>query len=136
MEDQIKLPSGRMLKITLADFTSAKPLYKAILKEAKSLTLHSSTEMDYNFFKDVFCSVLISDEIEDIILNLCKRATIDGLKIDDAAFEKEDHRGDYIFVLKEVGLKNLLPFLKPLIAELSQMINQTLGYLQELESKS
>lgn len=124
----VKLPSGRTLKITMAPFKESKELYQAVLEEMRALKLDPKAEVDANFFKDLFCVGMASKKIEAAVWVCIKRATIDDLKIDDESFEKAEHRDDYFTVLFEVAKENVQPFTKSLYAQYSNV----LGNLQNV----
>ncbi len=116
----MKLPSGRELEITLADFATSKALYMAFAEEAKALKINSQDDLDVNLIKDALCSALSSSKIEAALYKCMARVTVDKLKVDVATtFEAEEFRGDYFVVCFEVAKANLLPFTKSLSAKLS-----------------
>lgn len=117
----MKLPSGAELVITVAPFIDSRALYQSILKEMKHLKMEAKTELNTNFVKDIFCSLLSSKEVEVALDTCMKRCTYKGLKIDDDTFESIDARGDYLLVCVEVAKENILPFMKSLYAEYAPM---------------
>lgn len=120
----MKLPSGAELVITVAPFAEAKALYQAFLKELKVLKFDPKTEMDVNFFKDMFCAALSSKEIENALDVCMKRATYNGLKIDKDTFEPVEARDDYFAVCFEIAKENVLPFTKSLYAQYSPILEK------------
>lgn len=125
--NSIKLPSGAELKITMSPFTEGRSLYQAMLEEAKSLSLAPNTEIDVNFFKDIFCSALSSKKIESCIWKCMERSTYNDLKITIDTFEPEESRQDYFDVMMEVARYNVLPFTKNLSAKYSQVLGLLKG---------
>ncbi len=118
----VNLPSGAKLEITLAPFADAHALQKAMAKELINIKLTGSTDIgDTNLIKDVICSAIASDKIENAI-NVCmKRCTYNGVKITPDTFEPEEARGDYYQVCSEVAQENILPFTKSLYAQFGDM---------------
>lgn len=128
---EIILPSGAKLGIALSTFSTSKELSKALLSELKVLKIDGSLELDYNFVKDILCTAIESDKIEQAILKCAERATYNGSRIDEDTFEPEEARQDYIPFLKEVAMLNIAPFMKNLSAELKQFIAIVPGLSQE-----
>lgn len=120
----MKLPSGAELEINLSPFSISKSLYQAVLDELKSLKVDANTELDINFFKDVFCVGLSSKKIEFALDECMKRAIYNGLKIDKDTFEPAAAREDYIAVCFEVAKVNLIPFTKNLFAQYSPALEK------------
>jgi hypothetical protein len=117
---EIDLPSGAILKITLAPFSDSKALYQAILEEMKEIDFQAGSEIA-SLFKNISCAALSSKKIEKCLEVCFKRCTYDSgagdLKIDAQTFEKEEHRQDYITVCSAVIEANIMPFMKSLLAE-------------------
>ena len=117
-----KLPSGATLKIGLPPFAEARELFQAVMEELKSLKIDALTNIDVNFFKDIFCVGFSSKRIE-VSLNKClRRCTYNDLKIDESTFEPIESREDYLIVLFEVIQETISPFTKNLTALLSQAV--------------
>lgn len=116
MQD-VKLPSGAKLHIQMAPIKEGRDLYKAFLKELKTVNLDFRSDVT-DFLKNITCIFFSSSEIEACILECMKRCTVDGMKITDDLFEKPEKREDYIDVVAEVGIFNLAPFLKGHFAQL------------------
>lgn len=112
-----KLPSGAVLKITLAPFAEAKALYQACLEELRGLKVDPHEEIDVNLFKDLFCVGLSSKKIENALAACMKRSLYNDLKIDENTFEPVDARQDYMVACFEVAKENIAPFVKSLYAE-------------------
>lgn len=118
---EITLPSGGILKISVAPFGVAKSLFQAVLKELKGVDVSTTTEIA-SLYKDFFCLGYSSKEIEAALWECFKRCTINydeggDLKIDGQTFESEARRQDYISVCMEVAQENIAPFAKSLYAE-------------------
>lgn len=126
----MKLPSGRELEITLADFATSKALYMALADEARHLKIAAETDLDVNLIKDALCAALASPTIEKALHKCMGRVTIDKLKVDVVTtFEAEEFRGDYFVVCFEVAKANLLPFTKSLSAKLDLLSERLKGAL-------
>jgi hypothetical protein len=123
--EPIKMPSGAELKITLAPFADSKALYQAILEEVKHLKIDAKTEIDANLFKDLFCYGFSSIKVEKALEQCMKRCLLNGIKIDKETFEPEEFRQDYLMACIEIAKANVMPFLKPLLAQFSQAIAMT-----------
>ena len=124
---EVKLPSGAILKITLAPFSDAKALHQAILEEIKQIELSGKTDLT-NMFKNIACVAFSSKKIESCIEICLKRCTYDfgkgDLKIDSHTFEPLAHREDYIAVCTAVIEENILPFMKSLYAEFQRFMSK------------
>lgn len=129
MNREVKLPSGRILKITPAPFTEARALYQALLEEGKGLRLDPQADVDVNLYKDIFCVALSSRKVESCVWECMKRATIDDVKITNEQFEKVEHREDYILTCFEVAKDNVQPFMKSLFASYQDIIQKMNGAL-------
>lgn len=124
MVKSIVLPSGAKLDINVSPFPISRALYQAILDEAKALKLDAKTEMDVNFFKDLFCIGLSSKKIEACIEECFKRVTYNGRRIDSETFEPVEAREDYMTVCFEVAQENILPFTKTLMRQYSHILEK------------
>jgi hypothetical protein len=122
---EITLPSGAILKITLAPFSDAKALYQAFLEEMKTIEV-SSTHDFTNLFKNLVCIGFSSKKIESCLEVCLKRCTYNygkgDLKIDKDSFEPAENRGDYMSVCTEVAKENILPFMKSLYVQYQQLL--------------
>jgi hypothetical protein len=116
----MKLPSGAELRITLAPFSDSKALYQAFLEEIKGLKVESSTEIDTNFIKDIFCVGLASKKFEVALWKCMERALYNNLKITENTFEPVEARQDYMLVCFEVAKENIAPFTKTLMPLFNQ----------------
>lgn len=118
------LPSGAELKITVGSFAESRALYQAILEEAKGLRVDFGTELDVNLLKDLLCSVLSSKKVEACLFQCMRRATYNGIRIDESTFEPVEARQDYLEVCFEVAKENITPFTKSLYAKFSPMLEK------------
>lgn len=119
---KVELPSGAKLEITLAPFVDARALYQAFADEFKTLKIQGTTELDYNFLKDIFLVGISSKKIEQA-LDLCmKRATYNGAHIDGDTFTPEESRQDYFEVCFEIAKVNIMPFTKALMQKYSHVL--------------
>lgn len=125
----IKLQSGATLRITLAPFTESRQLFQAVLKEMGHLKLDDMADVDANFFKDIFCALLSSKEVEKEIWICMGRALYNDEKITEETFEDEKAREDYIAVCYEIAWVNIGPFMKGLYAKLTPLIDQAKSFL-------
>lgn len=121
MSEPIKLPSGAELKITLSDFDVAQELFDAFLEELKSVKLDPLAEVDVNLYKDLFCVGFSSKKIKKCLQECFKRASYNGMKIDKDTFQPEEARQDYLTVCIEVAKANIMPFMKSLSAQYSEL---------------
>lgn len=122
---EIKLPSGAVLKITLAPFSEAKALYQTVLEEIKEIEISSKTDMA-SVFKNLACIGFSSKKIEACLEVCFKRCTYNAgkgdFKIDQNTFEPIEARNDYMAVCMNVAKENILPFMKSLYAEYQQFL--------------
>jgi hypothetical protein len=126
MMKEVKLPSGAVLKIGLAPFEAARSLYQAVLEEAKSVMISSSTEMA-SVYKDLFCLGFSSKKIENCLWECLKNCLYNDLRIDAKTFEPVTARNDYMTVCMEVAKENIHPFVKSLYAEYGQFLSTLLS---------
>lgn len=122
MTEDITLPSGKTLKITLAPFADAKALYQACLEEIRTLRLDPAAEIDVNLFKDLFCLGFSSKKVDACLTACLKRVLYDNRRITDETFEDVSAREDYPFVLLEVAQANLRPFVRHLSSRYSTLL--------------
>lgn len=120
----VNLPSGAELKVSLAPFSEANALFKAVSAEAKNLKVSFETDVDVNLLKDIVCAAVSSDKIEACIWDCMKKSLYNGLKMSKETFEPEEARQDYYVVLLEVAKDNLLPFTKSLSAQFGDIMKK------------
>ena len=116
------LPSGAELVIQLAPFTDSRELYQAMMEEAKGLKIEGKTDLDYNFFKDIFCTALSSKKIEKAVWKCAAKATYNSLRVTEETFEPAEARQDYLPFLFEVAQVNVEPFMKDLYAKYGHIL--------------
>jgi hypothetical protein len=135
MNKEVVLSSGAKLEITICSFQVCNSLVKALLKQAKNIKIEGDMELDlkeaikggqYNFFKDIVCSLISSDEIESLLFKCFERCLYNKKKVNADLFDNDiDARGDYFEVAWEVGKFNVSPFTKNLLSKFSTIIQQT-----------
>lgn len=122
---EAKMPSGAVLKISLAPFAASKALYQALLAELRGIPMAAGMDRG-NMFKDLFCTAFASPHIEAALAECFKRCTYNAgkgdLKIDDQTFEVAAAREDYTAVCIEVAKENVSPFAKSLYAEYARLL--------------
>lgn len=114
--EEIKMPSGAILKVQVAPFADAKDLYQALLRDLKHIEVSTKVEIA-SLYRDLFCHGFSSQGIESTLWTCFARCTLDGSKIDKDTFEPVERRGDYVQVCIEVAKANVFPFVKSLYAE-------------------
>lgn len=116
--EEVKLPSGAMLRVGLAPFADARDLYQAVLEEARGVKINPEDNV-LSLQKEIFCAFLTSKKVEAAVWKCMEKCLYNGARIKEETFEPELARGDYIDVLYSVTEKNVSPFLKSLSAEFS-----------------
>lgn len=114
---EIILKSGRKLKISLAPWKDARELYQAVASELIAVKADPKQELDTNFIKDLFCTMLASKKIEAALWLCMKRCLYNGERIQEETFEPAEAREDYLDICAEVAKENINPFAKSLYAE-------------------
>jgi hypothetical protein len=122
--NEIDLPSGAKLRISLSSFGVSRELFQAVMEELKGTKMAASTEIDVNLFKDLFCAGFASKKIERAVWECMKKALYNGQKISEETFEAEEARQDYLPVMWEVAKANLNPFLKSLYAVFEESLSK------------
>lgn len=124
----VVLPSGAELEIQVSPFRESKALQMALAEELKSIQMDPKTELtDINFWKNLFCSGISSQKIEEKLWVCMQRCTYNKLKITADTFEPVEAREDYLIACFEVMQENVRPFMKSLFA-------RYLDLFQKLES--
>lgn len=124
---ELTLPSGAVLKITLAPFADGKDLQVALLQELSGISIDMTADVRA-FYKDLFCVSFSSPKVEKALNKCLERATYNSKRIDAQTFEPIEAREDYMVVLWEVALHNILPFMKNLslvLGPMSEMLSNT-----------
>lgn len=124
---EFKMPSGAMLRITIAPFEDARALYQSILDEVKALRLDPKSEIDVNLYKDLFCIGFSSKKIESCLDKCFQRVTYNNLKVTKDTWEDVEARQDYMQACIEVAKENILPFVKGLSAEYLTVFQAIVG---------
>ena len=132
------LPSGAILEATLASFEEGNALMKSVVKEVESLKISLGdlnlknfdieSEMNdemINTIKNYAARMISSEEIEACLWVCMGRARYDNQPIKKDLFEEAEKRGDYLIIMKEVLVYNLVPFFKGLGSLLSGMKTAT-----------
>lgn len=110
---KVSLPSGAELIVNEAPFADAKALFQAVASEMKGLQFDAKKELDTGFMKDLLCTAIASEKIEECLKKCLIRSTYNKEKITDAIFENNtDARKDYLTVCYEVAKENVYPFLE------------------------
>lgn len=126
---EVKLQSGATLGIGQTPFAESKALFQALMDEAKGIGFNSMTDQAA-LVKDLFCYTVSSKRVEAALWECLKRCTYNGLKIENATFEPEEARADFIDICMQVAEENLRPFMKGLYAKL----NQTIAMIQNIHA--
>ncbi|RTL04654.1 hypothetical protein EKK58_10110 [Candidatus Dependentiae bacterium] len=133
-----KLPSGAELYITMASFEVGHRLLKAVMKEAETININFGAnaksfkdfaELDVNdttinTLKNIVARLISSDLIENVAWECMAYATYNKVKIvkENNVFDEPSARGDYLIVVKEVMIFNLLPFSQSLGSLFTDML--------------
>lgn len=126
---KVTLKSGALLDITRT-FQSSHKLFKTVLKELKGVNIKlglkegqtlgnlfdlEMTDEALNTAKDVFFTLLSSQEIEDALWECFGgRVLYNTKKVDLTFFNDEKMQEEYHEIMKEVMTANLSPFQKSL----------------------
>lgn len=109
------LASGVVLHITPAPWQDQVALFKAIMREAKSM----------NSEADVSLAVFTSDEVERAMYKCAARADYNGARVTPGLFDEGSDevqkkvRKDYIEIVKKIIEVNCEPFFHPASSESS-----------------
>jgi hypothetical protein len=128
---EITLPSGKKAKITPSSFADSKAVYQALIKELRNIEINPKDEVNVNFIKGLFCSLITSDEIEATVLKCAERVEYAGERVVNTdIFDSEDGKMDYFPLMREVAMVNIAPFTKSLFAEFENLG----GLVEKLDS--
>lgn len=119
---EVNLPSGAILRVKPSSFPKAKALVQVVMTEGKSVNFRSEDEMNLNFKKEVFCTMLSSKVIERAVWDCFDQALYNDQKINEKTFENPETWDDYFTLCFEVAKENINPFMKSLYAELSPLL--------------
>lgn len=133
-------PSNAKVCITISDYSTSFDLMKAVLRAVRQGGLSSKmpggddmadladfTKKDLKEIGgllDAVVDVITSKEVEDLIFKCMERCTYDDEKITRATFEKEERRGDFLYVAFEVLKANVNPFMSHLTSGLKGIFQQ------------
>ena len=116
---QVKLPSGSTLSITLGSFDEALHLFQTLSKEVGAVKI-SATDHHVNLFKDLFCSVSSSKDVQAALWPCLSRCLYNKQKVNKDLFEDEKAREDFLDICMEVAKINCAPFTKNLYAKFAE----------------
>lgn len=120
----ITLDSGAKLEVQLASFGNAHRLLKAFAAEAEKVKLNigvaqsagdivklkNLTPETYDMLKNFVARMIASEELEEALWPCMAVVLYNGKPVSRETFEKEDARQDFLPVIREVLMANLLPF--------------------------
>lgn len=117
MPQEITLPSGSKLLITLADVEPAEDLLSVVMAELKGVNFdlgsfnpEELSSGDLNTFKNLVCQLLGSKALRDAIYVCAAKSLYNGQRITRSSFASEEARADFLPVAWEVAKANLSPF--------------------------
>ena len=116
-----KLPSGAVLKFTLASFEDADELLRVFMAEMKSMSFTADRQMA-EVVKDIACIMLSSKDLKAAAWKCLERGRYNELKIDKQTFQTAEARQDYLPALIAVAQENIAPFIKSLSVALSPIL--------------
>ena len=133
MSDLITIiaPSGIKVEFNISDYSTCYDLFKAVLKAVRqgglSTKLPEGIQLselgtfaerdirDLAGLGDAIIDIITSKECEDLIFKCMERATYDGQRITGRSFfEDINRRGDFLWIVKEIGWANIRPFVSHL----------------------
>lgn len=125
--DDITLPSGAVLHITLADFEDADALQTALIKSGRDLPITADiANADVMVLKDAIITAATSPEVKVALFKCFERSTWNNQKINKALLNDPAHaeqiRGDYYFMAWEVIKANCSPFFVPIFSRLKGLL--------------
>jgi hypothetical protein len=121
----ITLPSGHELVLQATSMRNANALWQAVTGELSKagLGMTGGTE---GMAIGGLCALLASKTVYAAILVCMRGCTLDGLPLNEEAFEAEEYREDFTACEKEVLVFNIRPFAKGL--GLESWLNMLLGF--------
>jgi len=125
-------PSGAAVEITLSEFQIGFDLMRAVLKAARAggigskmpeklsdlAGLANKDVKEIAGFIDIIIDILASKEVEDLIYKCFEKCTYNNARITRDTWDKEDARGDFLWVAYIVGFENIRPFVSHLLSGL------------------
>lgn len=138
MMEEIILPSGAKLQITVAPFADSHALLKAILRSVRGAQFSTGimdTDMSMEGIKnspealsqiiDKVLSIATSDEVDAALRKCFERVIYQGVKLTISIFDdpnfSEDIRVDYYTICMKVIEANCKPFFKETFSGLSAL---------------
>ena len=133
LNEKVTLPSGRVLEFQDPGWQASCRLKCLVFQIARQMELGEMNlgdalkgggltieKIEVNDLKNVFCSLLGSEELDKMLLVCMKGGSLlNGVRITDQTFEDVALREDWIPCQKEVGWRTLSPFFKSLGSLLS-----------------
>lgn len=117
MSDPIQLKNGALLTVSVASFSDANRLLKAIARELVrvdfdlgDLDLEKISGKDINVLKNAAFQLLQSDAVESAVMKCAEKCLYNNERITVDTFNKPDDRAAYLPVVWEVMKANLSPF--------------------------
>jgi hypothetical protein len=125
----IPLKSGHKLTVGIAPYAKANKLRKVILAEIAKVQVASELKIDAKMLamdlrelsgpalstvKNLICTLLSSDAIEQAFFECAEHCTLDGPKVTRQTFEPPEMRGDMLPIAQEVIRANVAPFFEGL----------------------
>ena len=137
--ERVVLPSGRALEFQDPGWALSCKLKCLVFQLARQTNIGdmnlgdalkggglSMEKVEVNDLKNVFCTLLGSEELDKLLLACMKGGSLlNGVRITDQTFEDVILREDFIPCQKEVGWRTLSPFFKSLGSLLSALGIQT-----------
>lgn len=121
-KNELKLPSGKILRADPSTFDKGKHLYQTVMREAKNLGSEITTDIDETLIFRLGMLALSSETIEKAIWECVDKTLIDGDRVTKAYFEVVENRDDYFTFLFEVAKVNIAPFTKSLFAQFKPLL--------------
>ena len=125
MTDDIKLPSGSMLHITLLPYEDAWGVCQEVTAfmekvkiDLKSIDWEDYKKSDVAALASPLFSIVSSKEVIAAAKKCFCRVTVNGLKIDSMTFESKESRKDFIPTVFHVLRENIAPFFDNLLSSL------------------
>lgn len=134
------LKSGAILDVQLASFDVSCELLEAVTAEAEKVRIDIGTAMSdlkdikdvmkidmnnetLNTLKNAVTRLISSQSIKEAVWKCAAWSTYNKIKIvkSNNVFEKEESRGDYLIVMKEILMANISPFFNGLESLLSEI---------------
>lgn len=125
MTDDIRLPSGSVLHITLLPYEDSWSVFQEVSAfmekvkfDFKSIDWEDYMKSDVAALSSPLLSIASSKEIIAAAKKCFCRVTVNGLKIDSMTFEAKELRKDFIPTVFHVLRENIAPFFDNLLSSL------------------